>query len=77
MAIASAAGPDAAVHMNLTDFYHNQLHLIGVDTQKLTGPEIVDLMNHLRQAGVLHVWQPETNRFDNAVEAYTKIAKKR
>ena len=27
--IANSTGPDANVHLNLTDFYHNQLHLIG------------------------------------------------
>jgi NADPH:quinone reductase len=80
IAIANVAGPDAEVRLNLTDFYHNQLHLIGVDTQKLTGPEITGLMNHLRegfQAGFLHVSQPETNRFDKALEAYTKVAEKK
>lgn len=73
-------GPDPEVHLNLTDFYHNQLHLIGVDTQKLTGPQIAGIMNHLREgfeAGYLHVSQPETNRFDQAVEAYTKVAEKK
>jgi NADPH:quinone reductase len=80
LAIANAAGPDADVHMNLTDFYHHQLHLIGVDTQKLTGPEIADLMKHLRhgfQAGFLHIPQPETNEFAHAVEAYVKVAEKK
>jgi NADPH:quinone reductase len=80
LAIANAAGPDADVHMNLTDFYRHQLHLVGVDTQKLTGPEIADLMNHLRhgfQAGFLHIPQPETNEFANAVEAYVKVAEKK
>jgi NADPH:quinone reductase len=80
IAIANAAGPDADVHMNLMDFYHNQLHLIGVDTQKTRGPEIATMMNHLRegfQAGFLHVSQPETNEFDNATQAYTKVAKKK
>jgi NADPH:quinone reductase len=80
IAIANATGPDAEVHLNLTDFYHSQLHLIGVDTQKLTGPEIAAVMNHLRegfQAGVLHVAQPETNGFDKSVEAYTKVAEKK
>ncbi|HXW92196.1 MAG TPA: zinc-binding alcohol dehydrogenase family protein [Terriglobales bacterium] len=80
VAIANASGPDAEVHLNLTDFYHKQLHLIGVDTQKLTGPEIAGLMNRLRegfQAGFLHVSQPDTNKFDKAVEAYTKVAEKR
>jgi NADPH:quinone reductase len=77
IAIANATGPDAEVHLNLTDFYHNQLHLIGVDTQKLTGPEIARVMNHLRegfQSGFLRISQPEVNPFDKAVEAYTKVA---
>src|SRR5258708_32429650 len=64
IAIANAAGPDTEVHLNLTDFYHNQLHLIGVDTQKLTGPQIAGLMNRLREGfegGFLQVSQPEPN----------------
>jgi len=80
IAIANVTGPDAEVRLNLTDFYHKQLHLIGVDTQKLTGPEISGLMNHLRegfQAGFLHVSPPETNRFDTARAAYTKVAEKK
>lgn len=80
IAIANAAGPDAAVLVNLTDFYHNKLRLIGVDTQKLTGPEIAAVMNHLREgfeAGYLRVSQPETHRFDQAIEAYTKVAGKK
>ncbi len=80
IAIANAAGPEAEVHLNLTDFYHNQLHLIGIDTQKLTGPQIAGVMNQLRegfQAGYLYVSQSETNRFDQAVEAYTKVAEKK
>jgi NADPH:quinone reductase len=80
IAIANAAGPNAEVQLNLTDFYHNELHLIGVDTQKLTGPEIAVAMNHLRegfQAGYLHVSQPETNQFEQAVEAYTKVAERK
>ena len=78
--IANTAGPDADVRFNLTNFYHNQLHLIGVDTQKLTGPEIAGMMNHLRegfQAGYLRVAQPEINPFDQAIEAYTKVANKK
>ncbi|HXW15773.1 MAG TPA: zinc-binding alcohol dehydrogenase family protein [Terriglobia bacterium] len=73
-------GPDPEVHLNLTDFYHNQFHLIGVDTQKLTGPRIADLMNHLRegfQVGHLRTSELETNPFDKAVEAYTKVAEKK
>jgi NADPH:quinone reductase len=80
IAIANTAGPDAEVHLNLTDFYHNQLHLIGVDTQKLTGPQIAGLMNRLREgfeAGFLQVSQPEPNGLDKAFEAYTKVSERK
>lgn len=72
--------PDPEVHLNLTDFYHNQLHLIGIDTQKLSGPQIAGIMNQLRegfQARYLRVSQPEPNQFDDAVEAYTRVAEKK
>ncbi len=80
IAITNTAGADSELCFNLTDFYHNQLHLIGVDTQKLTGPEIVGILSHLRegfQGGFLRVAQPESNRFDDAVEAYTRVAAKK
>jgi NADPH:quinone reductase len=73
----SNTGPDAEVRFDLTDFYSNERHLIGVSTQKLTGPEIVSILNHLREGiegGFLRVSQPEINRFDDAVEVYTKVA---
>jgi NADPH:quinone reductase len=80
IAIANATGPDAEVHLNLTGFYHNQLHLIGVDTQKLTGPQIAGLMNRLREgfeSGFLQVSQPELNGLDKAFEAYTKVSERK
>jgi NADPH:quinone reductase len=80
IAITNTAGPDAEVHLNLTDFYHNQLHLIGVDTQKLTGQEIAAIMNRLREgfdAGFLRVSPPEANPFENAIATYTKVADKK
>lgn len=73
-------GPDPELRLNLTDFYHHQLHLIGVDTQKLTGPQIARTLDHLRegfQAGYLRVSPPEANPFENAVEAYTNVAEKK
>ena len=36
------------VSFDLTDFYHNKSHLIGVDSLKLTGPEIAAIMDQLR-----------------------------
>jgi NADPH:quinone reductase-like Zn-dependent oxidoreductase len=80
IAIANATGPGADVQLNLTDFYHDQLRLIGVDTQKFTGPYIASVMNELRQGfqgGFLHVSQPEPTSFDKAVDAYTNVAEKK
>jgi NADPH:quinone reductase len=80
IAIANVAGPGSDVHFNLTEFYHNQTHLIGVDTFKLTGPEIADTMNRLREgfeAGFLQVSEPEKNEFEKAMEAYAKLAEKK
>jgi NADPH:quinone reductase len=77
--VIASSGPSPEVQLDLAHFYHNQLHLIGVDTQKLTGPEIAAVMNQLReglQGGHLHVSQPESVPFDQAVEAYTKVAEK-
>ncbi len=71
--------PNPEVQLDLADFYHNELHLIGVDTQKLTGPEIAGVMNQLREGfrgGHLHLSHPETDPFDHAVEAYTKVAER-
>jgi NADPH:quinone reductase len=80
IAIANVAGPASDVHFNLTEFYHKQTHLIGVDTFKLTGPEIAETMNRLREgfeAGFLQVAEPEKNEFARAVEAYAKQAEKK
>jgi NADPH:quinone reductase len=80
IAIANVAGPGSDVHFNLTEFYHNQTHLIGLDTFKLTGPEIADTMNRLREgfeAGFLQVSEPEKNEFEKALEAYAKLAEKK
>jgi NADPH:quinone reductase len=80
IAIANAAGAKAEVQFNLTDFYHHQLHLIGVDTQKLTGPQIAAVMNRLREgfdAGFLEVGQPELNPFESALQVYQNVAEKK
>jgi NADPH2:quinone reductase len=46
MAIVSK--PVRRVSFNLTDFYHNRAHLIGVDSLGLSGPEIASIMDQLR-----------------------------
>lgn len=75
MAITSTK--DRRVSFDLVDFYHNLSRLIGVDTMKLTGPEIAGMMNHLRagfEEGVLRPPTVSAWPFDRAIEAYTAVA---
>jgi NADPH:quinone reductase len=66
------------VTFDLVDFYHNESRLIGLDTEKLTGPQIANVMNGLRagfengnlQAPVVTTWPLE-----RAIEAYEVVAK--
>jgi NADPH2:quinone reductase len=61
------------VSFNLTDFYHNKSHLIGVDSLKLTGPEIAAIMDQLRpgfEAGALRPFEVTAWPLARAVEAY-------
>jgi NADPH:quinone reductase len=61
------------VSFDLTDFYHNKTHLIGVDSLKLTGPEIASIMDQLRpgfEAGDLRPFEVTTWPLERAVEAY-------
>lgn len=61
------------VSFDLTDFYHNKSHLIGVDSLGLTGPDIAAIMNQLRpgfEAGALRPFEVTTWPLARAVEAY-------
>jgi len=61
------------VSFNLTDFYHNKSHLIGVDSLKLTGPEIAAIMDQLRpgfDAGALRPFDVTAWPLARASEAY-------
>jgi len=61
------------VSFDLTDFYHNKLHLIGVDSLGLTGPEIAAIMDQLRpgfEAGALRPFDVTTWPLASAAEAY-------
>jgi NADPH2:quinone reductase len=61
------------VSFDLTDFYHNKTHLIGVDSLKLTGPDIAAIMDRLRpgfEAGALRPFDVTTWPLTRAVEAY-------
>jgi NADPH:quinone reductase len=66
------------VEFDLTDFYHNTLRLFGIDTMKLSGPEIASIMNGLRagfETGALAAPDVTTWPLDRAVDAYTAVEK--
>jgi NADPH2:quinone reductase len=66
------------VEFSLVDFYHNLQRLIGVDTMKLTGPEIAKIMDDLRggfEGGHLRPSPVQTWTLDRGIEAY-KAAEK-
>lgn len=61
------------VSFDLTDFYHNKTHLIGVDLLKLTGPEIASIMDQLRpgfDTGSLRPFEVTAWPLARAVTAY-------
>lgn len=65
------------VEFDLVDFYHNRLRLIGVDTAKLGGVEIAQIMNDLRtgfEAGALKPPVLRTWPLPRAIDAYLAVA---
>jgi NADPH:quinone reductase len=74
--IAIASTRDRRVSFDLIDFYHNQSHLVGVDTMQLTGPEIAGIMNGLRgafESGFLQASSVTTWPLERAIEAYKTV----
>jgi NADPH:quinone reductase len=66
------------VEFNLVDFYHNSLHMIGVDTVKLAGFAIAKIMNQLRagfEDGHLRPSPIQRWSLDQAIDAYTAVEK--
>lgn len=75
IALTSVGTP--RVEFNLVDFYHNQLRLIGIDTIKLTGVEIAQIMDELREGfegGHLKPSPIKTWSLDKGVDAYSTVA---
>jgi NADPH2:quinone reductase len=75
--IALTSAGSQRVEFNLVDFYHNQLRLIGIDTIKLTGGEIAQIMNELREGfegGHLRPSGIRTWTLDKGVDAYSLVA---
>ena len=76
--LAIASAKDRRVSFDLVDFYHNLSHLIGVDTMKLTGPEIAAIMNCLGtgfEEGRLEAPAVKTWPLESGVEAYEAVRK--
>jgi NADPH:quinone reductase-like Zn-dependent oxidoreductase len=76
--IAITSTKDRQVTFDLVDFYHNDSRLFGVDSVKLTGPQIAEIMNQLRagfENGYLEAPAVTTWPLDRAVEAYEVVAK--
>ena len=74
--IAIASTGDRRVSFDMPDFYHARLHLIGVDSLKLTGPEIAAIMNALEpgfQSGDLQPYETKQWPLDEAATAYAVV----
>lgn len=75
VAISSAGEP--RVSFNLMDFYHNFSRLFGVDSYGLTTRQIAEIARELGpgfESGVLKPPPIELVPFDNAIDAYRRVA---
>jgi NADPH:quinone reductase len=74
--IAITAQGNGRVEFSLVDFYHNMSRLIGVDTVKLTGPEIADIMQQLKagfEGGYLRTGEILERSFAEAIQSYEDL----
>ena len=75
--VAITSTGDRRVCFDLIDFYHNLSRLIGVDSMKFTPGEVGAIAEELRagfEAGALRPPVINATPFENAVEAYEKVA---
>ena len=75
--IAITSTGDRRGSFDLIDFYHNLSRLIGVDSMKFTPHDISVIADELRQgfeANVLKTPAIDAVPFENAVEAYERVA---
>ena len=75
--VAITSTGDRRVSFDLVDFYHNESRLIGVDSIKFTPYEVFVIADELRQgfeANILKTPAFEAVPFENAVEAYERVA---
>jgi NADPH:quinone reductase-like Zn-dependent oxidoreductase len=69
---------DRRVSFDLIDFYHQQIHLIGVDSMKFTGAQIARMLNALKPGfanGGLRPYNLQTWPLERAVEAYETVSR--
>jgi len=75
--VAITSTRDRRVSFDLVDFYHNELHLMGVDSLKLTSLEVGEIADKLRlgfETGALWTQSLESVPFSEAVTAYESVA---
>jgi NADPH:quinone reductase len=75
--VAITSTGDPRVSFNLIDFYHNRSRLLGVDSLGLTPLEMAEITDQLRagfEMGVLKAPPIEIVPFENAVDAYSRVA---
>jgi NADPH:quinone reductase len=78
--VAITSSGDRRVSFDLVDFFHNQLHLMGVDSMKLTSLEVGEIADQLRlgfETGALRTPPLESVPFSQAVTAYEAVARGR
>jgi NADPH:quinone reductase len=76
--VAITSAGKRRVAFDLLDFYHNLSRLIGVDTMKITAPEIAKAMDQLRAGfddGHFAPFEIATWPLDRAFEAYEAVDK--
>ncbi len=75
--IAITSTGERRVSFDLIDFYHNLSRLLGVDTMKLTPPDVATIAEKLRpgfEVGALKPSAIETVPFGDAIQAYEQLA---
>jgi NADPH:quinone reductase len=76
--VAISSVGNGRVEFSLVDFYQSLQRLIGVDTVKLTGPAIANIMDKLRagfEDGYLQTPPVQRWSLDQAIDAYAAVEK--
>jgi NADPH:quinone reductase len=76
--VAIASIGNGRVEFSLVDFYHNLQRLLSVDTVKLSGPAIANIMDKLRfgfEDGYLRTAPIQKWSLDQAIDAYAAVEK--